>query len=173
MSINLHKYRSNFDLLSQSLDLDRLCGCQLESFADAVEFVEPDEKEELLGLLYLESLVQGFVYSYDLINFWKYLKVIGDRSINMCYHGGEVQFRLMLLIPEYKPTFDLLKLHDVVHRKGLMYLPLWRDQYAAIFGKSAIERLMMNLSHDADLERLIEEFSCLKAPIRTTFGLED
>lgn len=105
----------SIEKLHTKIYLSKLCSCQLVQLADAIESVDSDKKELILGFIYLKSLIQGIINSHDYQNYWAYLRTIGDRKIAMVYHGSaEFQFRMLLKIPEYSPAFNQLTMNQKV-----------------------------------------------------------
>lgn len=171
--IDLQSYRYKLENLARKFNLGHLCGCQLTELAKEIRAIDEMKKEQFLALVYLESLLQGFVYTYDKVNYWSYLSLITDKQITICYHGGEIQFRLLLMIPEYDRSFDKDLLAKEVESLSETLLPRWLDLYSLHFGEPAEERLRSGVYNDSDVYRLIREFPFLKGPIETTFSKEE
>ncbi len=171
--IDLRDYKRKVESLDSRLGLRNLCGCQVKVLSQVITEVEPKARERLLALIYLESLLQGFVYSYDPVHYWDYISMIGGKQITMCYHGDEIQFRLMLMVPQYDSSFDQSVLSSEVQSLGSVLLPKWLDAYGTCFGDNAAQLIKKGVHLDSDVTRLINEFPFLKVPIQTTFGLRE
>ena len=171
-AIDLRNYAMKVQRLSETLDLDHLCSCQLTEIAKAIEHISPVGKEEFLAIVYLESLLLGIVYSHDFLNYDNYIEAVGGKRIMMVQHGtAEIQFRMLLLLPQYASSFDQETLNQSLRRIASSLLPLWLERYAVLFGESAKRNLMQRTRHDSDLKRLLDEFPFLKEQFSTTFGL--
>lgn len=156
--------------LQAKIDLSNLCTCQLKQLAEAIEFVDYKSKELNLALIYLESLLQGIIYTYDRSNYWSYLEEIGDRKIAMVWHGtADIQFRMILKMPESVPSFEASLVYQATYELAKELLPDWLKAYENQFGQEASNRLKYGVVRDQDIQQLLNEFPFLRIPIETTF----
>lgn len=159
-----------FDKIQAIIDLSKLCSCQLVELAACIEAVAGDKKEQVLVSVYIESLIQGIIYTHDHENYWVYLKVIGNRKVTMIYHGSyEVQFRCMLNIPDAATSFEQARLEAELSDLAGSTFSNWIQEYQRIFGSAAAERLKTGIHYDPDIKRLLIDFPFLKVPIDTIF----
>lgn len=142
------------DRVQIKIDLSKLCSCQIVELGTVLEEISVD-KELLLVSIYIESLLQGIVYTYDRSNYWGYLEIIGNRKVSMIYHGTyEVQFRTMLQIPEYSPSFLKCKIESNLETLTKQLLPQWIRAYEKTFEIDAVRRLNRGVTFDPDIARL-------------------
>lgn len=168
MIISMNKV---FDKIQTKIDLSKLCSCQMMSLGGFIEEVTGTQKELVLGYLYIESLLQGILFSHSNEEYWTYLKAIENRKVTMIYHGTyEVQFRMMLKMPEYAPTYDQRKLYESISNNAEDWFSLWLQMYENLFGAEAVRRLKFGVRNDPDIHRLVDEYKFLIEPFNTTFG---
>jgi hypothetical protein len=169
----IHPFLQSFDKVQARIDLSNLCSCQLIDLAKSLDTIFGNQKEIALVQLYMESLLQGIIYTHDNVNYWSYLKAIGNRKVTMIYHGSyEVQFMMMLKIPEYCATYDQYKIEVGMDIFARQHFCAWAREYEEHFGLEAARRLMRGVAIDADIDRLKSEFPFLKGPLETTFGIK-
>ena len=162
-----------FDKVQSEIDLSNLCSCQIVDLAVVLENIDADKKELILCCIYVESLIQGIIYTHDIENYGPYQEAIGNRKVAMIYHGTyEVQFRMMLKIPEYRTFFEHLKIEKAIDLITNQLLCKWSRRYQKLFGEEAVQRIRKGVENDPDIERLVNEFHFLKAPLDLTFGLQ-
>lgn len=159
-----------FDKIQAQIDLSKLCSCQLLDLATTIEKVAGGNKEVVLGLVYMESLIQGIIYTHDYDNYWDYLKVIGNRKVTMIYHGSyEVQFRSMLSIPHSTSSFEQRKLEAGLTNVAESIFIGWAQEYHRNFSSAAVGKLKIGIENDPDIKRLLIDCPFLKVPIDKIF----
>lgn len=160
-----------FDKIQTQIDLSKLCTCQLVSLAKSIEAIASNDKELILAYLYIESLIQGILFSHSNEEYWTYLNLIENRKITMIYHGTyEVQFKMMLKIPEVKRSFDNRKLIECLSDVAYESLSIWMENYRKQFGMEAVGRLSRAVMADQDMDRLFSDYEVLRVPVQTIFG---
>lgn len=170
MIIQTEQEKEWFNEINDRVGLSNLCGCQLIHLGNEIAILAGSQKERLLSLIYLESLLQGMVHSYDGFNHGRYLELISRRSVTICYHDGPVQFKLLLRMPGIHKNYSSEVLIEAVKKESMERLPCWKSRYLQEIGQGSFQRLCNGMSNDPDFRDIFDEFSYLKEPLETTFN---